>query len=471
LQLEDNVNKNICQGSMSSEINTPADLRSCSKASGTASKNMDPEDLCMTQSSILYLLQEATKLVTPSKQHSLDVEKRHDAKEKIVSTSLNQIVHEVQTVETQPSFTGAFSMFSSSPWEVMSLINLQCERLLHSGGTNGQEDTQPHKSKEAKSEDCNVTQECSSRPSASASIMSPIADAMDHAMESEVCCSIPHVIDPGDHIQSTSEDGERSTIKAGDDLAELISKTTEDGLLSSRVKNDEGTGHYFLFETSVLPLDLTKKVEMCEHTVQSGEGVNEMESVPSISKTSHSHELSSVDFSSSLVAEKCEDSCFYFNEGENAESKSALVSETPQSTTDLNNNLEDEMMQGAEKSHKVVSAQTRRRTPRKQAHPERSPDLQDPGLQGVTFRMHAELDQSSDQCRLVITSNYSKLCKRGRSNRKSRSVQNSQRTSSSEEDSDSPSLCKKICASCCTRKTPLWRDAEDGTPLCNACGI
>ena len=29
----------------------------------------------------------------------------------------------------------------------------------------------------------------------------------------------------------------------------------------------------------------------------------------------------------------------------------------------------------------------------------------------------------------------------------------------------------KACASCRTRRTPLWRDAEDGTPLCNACGI
>ena len=29
----------------------------------------------------------------------------------------------------------------------------------------------------------------------------------------------------------------------------------------------------------------------------------------------------------------------------------------------------------------------------------------------------------------------------------------------------------KICASCKTRKTPLWRDAEDGTSYCNACGI
>ena len=29
----------------------------------------------------------------------------------------------------------------------------------------------------------------------------------------------------------------------------------------------------------------------------------------------------------------------------------------------------------------------------------------------------------------------------------------------------------KTCASCSVNKTPLWRDAEDGTPLCNACGI
>ncbi|KAK2500038.1 hypothetical protein MC885_002361 [Smutsia gigantea] len=29
----------------------------------------------------------------------------------------------------------------------------------------------------------------------------------------------------------------------------------------------------------------------------------------------------------------------------------------------------------------------------------------------------------------------------------------------------------RCCASCRTQRTPLWRDAEDGTPLCNACGI
>ncbi|XP_059588208.1 ferredoxin-2, mitochondrial isoform X1 [Alligator mississippiensis] len=43
---------------------------------------------------------------------------------------------------------------------------------------------------------------------------------------------------------------------------------------------------------------------------------------------------------------------------------------------------------------------------------------------------------------------------------------------SSEDEPDSLSAQRgKCCASCKTQKTPLWRIAEDGTPLCNACGI
>ena len=43
-------------------------------------------------------------------------------------------------------------------------------------------------------------------------------------------------------------------------------------------------------------------------------------------------------------------------------------------------------------------------------------------------------------------------------------------------DESRPKQCKtvlkvKVCASCKTKKTPLWRDAEDGTPYCNVCGI
>lgn len=48
----------------------------------------------------------------------------------------------------------------------------------------------------------------------------------------------------------------------------------------------------------------------------------------------------------------------------------------------------------------------RTKTPRKQAHPSRSADVQDPDFQGVMFRIDTELDNSREQCRLMITSKY-----------------------------------------------------------------
>ncbi|XP_037619747.1 GATA-type zinc finger protein 1 [Sebastes umbrosus] len=119
--------------------------------------------------------------------------------------------------------------------------------------------------------------------------------------------------------------------------------------------------------------------------------------------------------------------------------------------------------------------QWRTKTPRKQPHPSRSANIQDPDFQGVTFRMDTELDDNREQCRLLITSKYSKeLRKNVRKPRlRTRTSQKSLKTSSSDEDGYlTTSVSKgKVCASCCTRKTPMWRDAEDGTPLCNACGI
>lgn len=44
--------------------------------------------------------------------------------------------------------------------------------------------------------------------------------------------------------------------------------------------------------------------------------------------------------------------------------------------------------------------------PRKQPHPRRSVDLHDPDLQGVMFRMDPELDHRGGQCRLLITSEF-----------------------------------------------------------------
>ena len=45
------------------------------------------------------------------------------------------------------------------------------------------------------------------------------------------------------------------------------------------------------------------------------------------------------------------------------------------------------------------------------------------------------------------------------------------RVNQHESDSSKVGTKGKTCVSCKTKKTPLWRDAEDGTPYCNACGI
>nr|XP_057943507.1 GATA-type zinc finger protein 1 isoform X2 [Doryrhamphus excisus] len=119
--------------------------------------------------------------------------------------------------------------------------------------------------------------------------------------------------------------------------------------------------------------------------------------------------------------------------------------------------------------HCSPKSSERTRIPRKQPNPSRSVDIRNPHLQGVTFRIDAELDDSRENCRLLITSKYSK--KPDKSARKPRTrTRTSEMTSSSEEETNTTSRIK-MCASCCTRKTPMWRDAEDGTPLCNACGI
>lgn len=49
---------------------------------------------------------------------------------------------------------------------------------------------------------------------------------------------------------------------------------------------------------------------------------------------------------------------------------------------------------------------TATKPPRKQPRPSRSVDIHDPDLQGVMFRMDPELDASTDQCRLLITSQF-----------------------------------------------------------------
>ncbi|XP_015911053.1 GATA-type zinc finger protein 1 isoform X2 [Parasteatoda tepidariorum] len=101
---------------------------------------------------------------------------------------------------------------------------------------------------------------------------------------------------------------------------------------------------------------------------------------------------------------------------------------------------------------------------RKNFIPQRSSDLSDPTFRGVTIRMDNKLVDG--EWKLIIKPTFSlprpkRVFKPYPDSSEEEDISNNY-TSSNEE---------KHCASCSVKKTPLWRDAEDGTPLCNACGI
>ncbi|XP_060082059.1 GATA-type zinc finger protein 1-like [Ylistrum balloti] len=121
---------------------------------------------------------------------------------------------------------------------------------------------------------------------------------------------------------------------------------------------------------------------------------------------------------------------------------------------------------------------------RKNRYPTRSAARQDPNFRGVTFLLHTQLQGCESQ--LVISAYFSNInVKTAGSHSQVRNRHSSCGSvtsyhtdcwSGSDEDSQlayhkNPYISVKTCASCATRRTPLWRDAEDGTPLCNACGI
>uniref|UniRef100_A0A8C5VER4 Zinc finger GATA like protein 1 n=1 Tax=Microcebus murinus TaxID=30608 RepID=A0A8C5VER4_MICMU len=92
-----------------------------------------------------------------------------------------------------------------------------------------------------------------------------------------------------------------------------------------------------------------------------------------------------------------------------------------------------------------------KRRSRKQPNPRQGAEKVDPRFQGVTLKFQIKPDSS-----LQIVPTYSQV---GPSHRPPTRYQPFWLT------------WPRCCASCRTQTTPLWRDAEDGTPLCNACGI
>ncbi len=263
------------------------------------SSHEDVQNLQVTQSSVLLLLQEATKLSPPADGSGPSHVEKRDTGSLVLSGC-----------EDPGSVESEHSSCSSSAWDVMRLINQQCERLLQSGCEDGAQ-VHLHPS--------DVTEMSRAQPER--------PEALCSGVPSEACFSVIY---------------ELTDVEEPGDLAELIRTHTADHI-SAGEKTE------------------TLLIEGHSDSV-----------VPSTG--------SYLDFTSCLLSDQDAESVFLpLNASESFFSQ----------PTDLNNNL-------------LESINKDRR--RKQPRPERSPDPQDPGVQGVTFSMTPQLD--AGQSRLVITSNY-----------------------------------------------------------------
>ncbi|KAM9489643.1 GATA-type zinc finger protein 1 [Salvelinus alpinus] len=551
---------------------------------GTMEDPDTQEGLQVTQSTILYLIQETTKLATPTPVHNRSIDSKpktspvsnERSKKDQVSdhrpyppqhnsslTSLhNQPKDDLEQCRRHTNSVLPSRHSSSSPWELMSLINMQCERLLQSD--DQEEGT-----------------------SASA-LLVPI-DSDDHPPEGVGCSknTVPvcptlvstRVDSPHPHVRSRGEMGElggggycsptspRTSSQTSPGVNGSYKTKPGVGASDSEVVTNKETGVTFCLNGDGLSVSEESR-KVCA-LVQEDDTVKEARpeakdglsvkhpsvsyinlfgqplvhkvatikdaaslSPPSIDTMTCIHpgpeQLNlnmTLDFNSNICftfdpkedmppapnsphntmllilnseagsvivnAKSVQDARFPGVKAELHESSmeentdtvqdTSVITDSPMDLTQRCMDMEDDMatIPAAPKCPSPSNPMCRStKAPRKQLHPSRSVDVGDPDFQGVTFRMQTELDDRREQCRLLITSKKyrcpseelsSGLTRRSLRAGRSRSSQSSMRTSSSEE--SDPSSKNKICASCCTSKTPLWRDAEDGTPLCNACGI
>ncbi|XP_029292026.1 ferredoxin-2, mitochondrial isoform X2 [Cottoperca gobio] len=377
-----------------------------------------------------------------------------------------------------------------SPWKVLSLINLQCERLLHKKDAEESDlGSVPSTTKVGRSIDTSSTStadvtdqgvrciECTLRPSL----------LIYGRQEIPQCCVRDSRV--GCCVQSQTA-GKANTFSVFSDNRLFESNQTKDCFSSEKDILHVPFSDNVLSQTHITYASLNPKLNF-----NSNEDTSVTLSKPALTLDHNANLALSTEPlcdtrlpPQSYLLPSSQSALFLFRTTEKCQSLAKQNDKITASKLERTHaNIEGTNPSPSATSkpeHRPVqkeeiadpsTQQWRRKTPRKQPHPRRSANIQDPDFQGVTFRMDTELDDSREQCRLLITSKYSKELRKSvkKPRLRTRTSHKSLKTSSSDEESYSTTSVSKgkVCASCCTRKTPMWRDAEDGTPLCNACGI
>lgn len=321
----------------------------------------------------------------------------------------------------------------NSPWRVLSLINLQCERLLHH--TDGGESDLSFDSSCAK-----LSHSVNRIPNAITNVSDPDADGVCISVECTLRPSFVGREEEQNRPRFSSVEGACNTdvgclhvsqTAAPSDICRAVLLEKNAPAASPTFCRDQNIAKGPSFKNSVSQTACLPHVCPCAWkilhsnadasivlpvgTQASDQNANlVLIAAPSCDAQRHPSSL----HQSPLVIGST-DACHLppaqsgkaappLLEGEGTKDAGTSLT-TPSHGGENESSVVSEAEHSAVRTEGGVDPATKRqrtKTPRKQAHPSRSVDIQDPGVQGVTFRIDAELDDSREQCRLLITSKY-----------------------------------------------------------------
>lgn len=322
-------------------------------------------------------------------------------------------------------------------WKVLSLINLQCERLMHQGDVEESEPSSVSSNtnvghsvdKSATSDvtdqgDC-VSVECTLRPSllyerqeipACVSLVEDVrGDCSREASsfkDSRVsCCVQSQAAEKADTASVFSVNRqflwsqECKKVCDSSELDILHAPFSENVLSQTHIPDASLNAELTFNSNEDAGLALSKPALTLDHNANLTEPPCDTELSP-LSSVLPSSQSASLLFGTS---EKCH--FLSKQDGKIAASKpesapAHIEDKCPPAQLKSSSYNGETNSSPSEEVPPPSTQQWRTKTPRKQPHPSRSANIQDPDFQGVTFRMDTELDDNREQCRLLITSKY-----------------------------------------------------------------
>lgn len=383
---------------------------------------------------LFYLFQEVSKLASPnhnifldtsspsllneaSKKDSLvpEMKEEHTQSSQISNDSCLYMLpyNQVNTENAETPSSKVTSLVEpqceySSPWKVLSLINLHCERLLHKRDVEQLDPTSVLSTTNSgtkllttapdvtsRSDGFQCTSKLSFLPCEQQEITTSVSRVEDVKDDYKLCCEVNSELDCSVQLQTSEK-----------------THTVENAMSRLYIPNVCVNPHLTLNSIDKPGVALPKPVLTLDHNANftlSTVSPCDTQPHPLVSITPSSHSTSLI-FSN---AERCP--LISSQDDKTTPSKPQRTHPSVEEKSPLAAHLKSLSANVSYGTSKLVqkeqpgltsARQRRTKTPRKQPHPSRSADIQDPDFQGVTFRIDTELDDNKEQCRLLIRSKY-----------------------------------------------------------------